>query len=114
MRWGSHPLPTRGSEFTASGTLQLTPVDPGTGSPTGASYAANVSEHQIASFAHEGGMIDGIQVQTERPRTVSGHGRKLIHLRVRRHSADLYRKDIDCRPLEPGSYGWIPGITSRW
>jgi hypothetical protein len=86
------------SEFDAEGRLQLTPVDPGTGLPTGSSYEAEVKDHQVSRFDERGGQVDGLQVQTELPRNVSGHGQRVIRLNVGLRGADKYRKDIDCTP----------------
>jgi hypothetical protein len=88
------------SEFDASGRLRLTPVDPQTGTPTGPAYEAEVSDHQVTRFDENGGRIDGLQVQTELPRNVDGHGQKVIRLKVGLRGADKYKKDIDCTPTE--------------
>jgi len=86
------------SEFDASGRLRLIPVNPQTGVPIGPAYEAEVSDHQVTSFDEHGGRIDGLQVQTELPRNVSGHGQKVIRLKVGLGGADKYKKDIDCTP----------------
>lgn len=86
------------SEFAASGRLRLTPVNPQTGAPIGPTYEAEVSDRQVTSFDGEGGRIDGVQVQTELPRNVSGHGQKVIRLKVGLNGADKYKQDIDCTP----------------
>ena len=86
------------SEFDASGRLRLIPVNPQTGVPIGPAYEAQVSDHQVTSFDEHGGRIDGLQVQTELPRNVSGHGQKVIRLKVGLGGADKYKKDIDCTP----------------
>jgi hypothetical protein len=57
-----------------------------------------VSDHQVTGFDERGGRIDGLQVQTERPRNVSGHGEKVIRLKVGLGGADKYKKDIHCTP----------------
>ena len=86
------------SDFDASGRLRLIPVNPQTGAPIGSTYEAEVSDHQVTSFNDNGGRIDGLQVQTELPRNVSGHGQKVIRLKVGLGGADKYKKDIDCTP----------------
>jgi hypothetical protein len=86
------------SEFDASGRLRLTPVNPQTGAPIGLTYEAEVSDHQVTSFNDNGGRIDGLQVQTELPRNVSGHGQKVVRLKVGLRGSDKYKKDIDCTP----------------
>ena len=35
------------TEFEAAGRLQLTPVDPATGAPTGPAYDAEVKDHRV-------------------------------------------------------------------
>jgi hypothetical protein len=84
------------SEFDASGHLRLTPVNPQTGTPLGPSYEAEVKDHQVTRFDERGGRIEGIQVQTELPRNVSGHGQRVIRIKVGSRGTDKYKKDIDC------------------
>jgi hypothetical protein len=86
------------SKFEASGRLRLTPVNPQTGAPIGSTYEAEVSDHQVTSFNDNGGRIDGLQMQTELPRNVSGHGQKVVRLKVGLRGSDKYKKDIDCTP----------------
>ena len=57
-----------------------------------------MSDHQVTSFDDQGGWAEGLQLQTELPRNVSGHGQKLIRLKVGFLGPDKYRKDIDCTP----------------
>ena len=63
-------------------------MNPQTGVPIGPAYEAQVSDHQVTSFDEHGGRIDGLQVQTELPRNVSGHGQKVIRLKVGLGGAD--------------------------
>jgi hypothetical protein len=86
------------SEFDASGRLRLTPVNPQTGAPIGPAYEADVKDHQVTRFDKHGGRVEGLQVQTELPRNVSGHGQRVIRIKVGSHGADQYKKDIDCTP----------------
>jgi hypothetical protein len=86
------------SEFDAAGRLRLTPVNPETGAAIGPSYEAEVKEHQVARFDDRGGRIEGLQVQTELPRNVSGHGQRVIRIKVGSRGADNYKSDIDCTP----------------
>jgi hypothetical protein len=86
------------SQFEASGRLRLTPVNPLTGGPIGPTYEAIVSDHQETGFDDRGGWVEGLQVQTELPRGVSGHGQRVIRLKVGSHGGDKYKQDIDCRP----------------
>jgi hypothetical protein len=86
------------SEFDASGRLRLTPVNPLTGTPLGPSYEAEVKDHQVASFDERGGRVQGLQVRTELPRNVSGHGQLVSRLKVGLGGADKYKLEIDCTP----------------
>ena len=86
------------TNFEASGRLRLTPVDPRTGAPVGATYEAEVKDEQVSRFGKHGGMIRGLQVQTELPRNVSGHGQRVIRIKVGAGGPDLYKRDIDCTP----------------
>jgi hypothetical protein len=86
------------SEFDASGRLRLTPVNPLTGAPLGPSYEAEIKDHQVASFDERGGRVQGLQVRTELPRNVSGHGQLVSRLKVGLGGADKYKLDIDCTP----------------
>jgi hypothetical protein len=86
------------SAFDATGHLRLTPVNPLTGAPIGPTYEADVSDHQVGTFDDRGGRVDGVQVQTELPRNVSGHGQKVVRLKVGLWGSDKYRQDIDCTP----------------
>jgi hypothetical protein len=86
------------TEFHASGRLRLTPVDPRTGAPAGPTYEAEVKEEQVSRFGKQGGMVRGLQVQTELPRNVSGHGERVIRIQVGALGPDLYKRDIDCTP----------------
>jgi hypothetical protein len=83
------------SEFNASGRLRLTPVNPHTGTAIGPSYEAEVKDHQVTRFDRNGGMMTGLQFQTELPRNVPGRGRRAIRIKVG-PGAEIYEKDIDC------------------
>jgi hypothetical protein len=86
------------SEFDASGRLRLTPVNPQTGAAIGPAYEAEVKDHQVTRFDKHGGKIEGLQVQTELPRNVSGHGQQVIRIKVGSRGTDRYKKDIYCTP----------------
>ncbi|HEY8196076.1 MAG TPA: hypothetical protein VIG04_03820 [Gemmatimonadales bacterium] len=86
------------TEFEASGHLRLTPVNPETGTPIGPTYEANVKDEQVTRFDKHGGMVRGLQVQTELPRNVAGHGQRVIRIKVGATGPDLYKQDIDCTP----------------
>jgi hypothetical protein len=86
------------TSFDASGRLRLTPVNPVTRTPIASPYEAEVSEHQVSTFDQRGGRVNGVQVQTELPRNVSGHGRRIVRLKVGLWGTDKYDQDIDCTP----------------
>ena len=86
------------TDFEASGRLHLTPVDPRTGAPIGPTYEAEVKDEQVSRYGKHGGMIQGLQVQTELPRNVSGHGQRVIRIKVGAGGPDLYKRDVDCTP----------------
>ena len=56
-----------------------------------------MSDHQETGFDDRGGWVEGLQ-ETELPRMVSGHGQRVIRLKVGSHGGDKYKQDIDCRP----------------
>jgi hypothetical protein len=85
------------SEFHASGRLQLTPVDPSTGSPTGEPYEAEVKERQSTRFDDGGGQVDGQAMQIELPQHASGRGKKVVRLKVGPGGVTLFDRDITCR-----------------
>jgi len=72
-------------------------VNPLTGAPIRSTYEAIVSDHQETGFDDRGGWVEGLQ-ETELPRMVSGHGQRVIRLKVGSHGGDKYKQDIDCRP----------------
>jgi hypothetical protein len=85
------------SEFRASGTLRLTPVDPSTGSPVGSTYGADVADDQLSRFDESGGFVKGLQRQIELPENVAGRGRKRVHLEVGPGGLTRFDQDIDCK-----------------
>jgi hypothetical protein len=85
------------SEFHASGRLQLTPVDPSTGSPTGEPYEAEVKERQSTRFDDGGGQVDGQAMQMELPQHASGRGKKVVRLKVGPGGVTLFDRDIICK-----------------
>lgn len=85
------------SEFHASGTLRLTPVDPSTGSPIGPTYGAEVEDHQLTRFDNVGGFVKGFQRQVEVPRNVTGRGRKVVRLEVGPRGVARFDQDITCK-----------------
>jgi hypothetical protein len=84
------------SEFLATGRLQLTPVDPTTGAPTGVSYQAEVRDHQVTGFDDDGSRVEGEAVQMELPQGTTGRGRKSVRLKVGPAGVTLFDQDITC------------------
>ena len=86
------------SEFEAAGRLQLTPVDPATGAPTGPAYDAEVKDHQVTQFDDRGGQVNGMAMQMELPQDVAGRGRKTVRLTVGPGDVTLYHQAVVCHP----------------
>jgi hypothetical protein len=85
------------SEFHASGQLQLTPINPATGAPSGATYRAEVSDQQVTQYDDGGGMVNGIATQRELPQGGGGRGWKTVQLKVGPGDKARYDRDIVCR-----------------
>ena len=86
------------SEFLAHGRLRLTPVDPSTGAPTGATYAAEVEDHQATRFDDAGSSVNGRQRQMELPENEPGRGWKMVRLEVGPRGQTRFDLDIRCKP----------------
>ena len=86
------------SEFEATGRLQLTPVDPATGAPTGPAYDAEVKDHQVTRFDDRGGQVNGTAMQMELPQDVAGRGRKTVRLMVGPGDVTRFDQDVVCHP----------------
>lgn len=86
------------SEFEASGRLQLTPIDPATGTATGPAYEAEVKDHQVTRFDDRGGQVDGMAMQMELPQNVAGRGRKTVRLTVGPGDVTRFDQDVVCHP----------------
>jgi hypothetical protein len=70
------------STFAASGRLQVTPVNPLTGEPSGAPYEAEVGEQQESRLDDDGEMILAIVRRHELPQGVAGRGRLQTRLKI--------------------------------
>ncbi|MGE5927306.1 MAG: hypothetical protein ACM357_08125 [Gemmatimonadota bacterium] len=70
------------STFAATGRLQVTPVNPLTGEPSGAPYEAEVGEHQESWLDDDGEMILALVRRHELPQGVAGRGRLQTRLRI--------------------------------
>jgi hypothetical protein len=86
------------SEFEAAGRLQLTPIDPASGAPSGPSYEAEVKDHQVTRFDDRGGAVNGIAMQMELPQDVAGRGRKTVRLAVGPGEVTRFDQDVVCHP----------------
>jgi hypothetical protein len=86
------------SEFEASGRLQLTPIDPATGTATGPAYEAEVKDHQVTRFDDRGGQVNGMAMQMELPQSVAGRGRKTVRLTVGPGDVARFDQDVVCHP----------------
>lgn len=70
------------STFTASGRLEVTPVNPLTGQPVGEPYEAEVGEQQESWMDDDGEMVLALVRRTELPQGVAGRGRLQTRLKV--------------------------------
>ena len=86
------------SEFEASGRVQLTPIDPATGTATGPAYEAEVKDHQVTRFDDRGGQVNGMAMQMELPQNVVGRGRKTVRLTVGPGDVTRFDQDVVCHP----------------
>ena len=85
------------SEFRASGRLQLLPVDPTTGNPSGEPYEAEVKELQVTRYDDSGGQVTGEAMQMELPQETPGRGRKIVRNRVGQNGGTGFDRDITCK-----------------
>jgi hypothetical protein len=80
----------------ARGSLSLTPVDPGSGAPTGESYRAEITETQRSAVDDTGSSVDGRQLQLELPRAGEGRGQLEIQLKVLAGGVTHFRREARC------------------
>lgn len=85
------------SEFHASGRLQLLPVDPTTGNPTGEPYEAQVKELQVTRYGDNGGQVTGEAMQMELPQDTPGRGTKIVRIKVGADGVTGFDRDVTCR-----------------
>lgn len=85
------------SEFRASGRLQLLPVDPTTGSPSGEPYEAEVRELQVTRHDDSGGQVTGEAMQMELPQDTPDRGRKIVRIKVGPGGVTGVERDIACK-----------------
>lgn len=86
------------AQFHALGHLDLTPIDPLTGEPTGEPYRALVSEHHRAMLTDRQNGATSFQLQIEIPPTGPFRGRLVMHLDVGPHGATSHSLDVTCTP----------------
>lgn len=84
-------------EMRARGRLTLTPWNPLTSSPAGASYQAEVSEFQHSRIDHRGASIHGDQQQHEIPTGAPGRGRLQIQLKVGAQGVPQFSREVHCK-----------------
>jgi hypothetical protein len=82
--------------FRASGELTATPIDIATGFPTGASFAARVSEQQESQSGPAGGDVKGLQHQ-QLIGVVPGSGQLLIRLDVSPGKTPRFDRKVTCQ-----------------
>jgi len=84
------------SEWTAAGTLNLTPFNPLTGRPAGATYQGEISEKVTTDMTQGMAEAEHLSDRRETPDDGSTRGTRLQHLRVRENGRDIYKVDIIC------------------
>jgi hypothetical protein len=87
------------SEFHASGRIAVTPIDAGTGQPSGAQYFAEIRDDQTTSLDDGGSRILGSLMRTELPPGGSPErGRLAVMVRVGTDGVGSFRRDERCDP----------------
>lgn len=88
------------TQFQASGSLKLTPVNPLTDPPTpiGETYDALVNQRDRALVTDHVTRVSSFQWQIELPPTGPFHGRLMVNLNVGPGQAYSYDMDVDCEP----------------
>ena len=86
------------SEFHADGRLEITPIDPSTGLPSGSAYDAEVQENQTTWADDHGSRVRGHLLRIELPAGQPGHGRLSVVLDVDAAGAADFRRTESCNP----------------
>jgi hypothetical protein len=87
------------SEFHASGRIAVTPIDAGTGQPSGAQYFAEIRDDQTTSLDDGGSRILGSLMRIELPPGGSPErGRLAVMVRVGTDGVGSFRRDERCDP----------------
>lgn len=86
------------SEFHADGRLEITPIDPSTGQPSGATYDAEVQENQTTWLDDATSRVRGHLLRIELPAGQPGHGRLSVVLEVGAAGAAGFRRTESCNP----------------
>jgi hypothetical protein len=88
------------TQFQASGSLKLTPMNPLTDPPTpiGETYDALVNQHDRGSVTDQITRVSSFQLQIELPSAGPFRGRLMVKLNVGPGEASSYDMSIDCEP----------------
>ena len=86
------------SEFHADGRLEVTPIDPSTGQPSGSAYDAEIQENQTTWADDHGSRVRGHLLRIELPAGQAGHGRLSVVLDVNSAGAADFRRTESCNP----------------
>lgn len=84
------------STFGANATLSVTPIDPITGAPTGATYSAAVADHQESWMTDDDEMAFATVRRTELPQNEAGRGHLFTRLKVGPGSITQFTRDVGC------------------
>lgn len=84
------------SEWTAAGTLNLTPFNPLTGQAAGATYQGEVSEKITTDMTQGMAEAEHLSDRRETPDIGATRGSRVQQLRVRENGKDIYKVDINC------------------
>jgi hypothetical protein len=83
-------------EFRAVGSLQLTPVDPSTGQPSGETYSADVREQHGFAAGGDHNLAESFLRQAESPVTGPDRGVHVALIKVSSDGAENYQSSEKC------------------
>lgn len=83
-------------EFRAIGSLQLTPVDPSTGQPSGATYSADVREQHGFAAGSDHNLAESFLRQAESPVTGPDRGVHVALIKVSSDGAENFQSSEKC------------------
>ncbi len=84
------------SSFDVNGQLDVVPVDPTTGQPSGAPFQALIQERHFTQLTNTRQRASSDLMQTMLPVGAAGHGRLTIRLDVDTHGQTDSRIDVQC------------------